>query len=62
MVVKVSIKSNLKSFDSFHFEITLPAEEESELKKLEQKLSQPYELPEHTGALRGPIIIWGTSG
>lgn len=62
MDIKVSIKAEIVSFDSFHFQAWPPKEEDDEIKELEKRLGSPYELPEDTAALRGPVSIWGASG
>lgn len=61
MPIEVSVKMDFMPFGTFRFQLTPPTEEDNEIKKLKEKLTWPYELPAHTGALRGPISLWSTS-
>lgn len=65
MPVKVSVKVELLPFGTFRSQVMSAARQDDEFKKLkelEEKLSWPYLLPEQTGALRGPVSLWSTSG
>ena len=65
MTVEVSVKVDLLPFGTFRFQVMPAAQQDDEFKKLKElegKLSWPYSLPEQTGALRGPVSIWSTSG
>lgn len=61
MPIEVSVKVDFLPFGTFRFKLIPPIEEGDEIKELKEKLAWPYELPTHTGALRGPVSIWGTS-
>jgi len=65
MPVEVSVKVDFLPFGTFHFQSAPAVQQDVELEKLKElkgKLSWPYSLPEQTGALRGPVSIWSTSG
>jgi hypothetical protein len=65
MPVEVSVKVDFLPFGTFRSQVMPAAQQDDEfkrLKELEEKLSWPYSLPEQTGALRGPVSIWSTSG
>jgi hypothetical protein len=62
MTVQVFVNVDFLPFGTFNFQFTPPTQEGEEAKELKEKLSWPYELPEQTGALRGPVSIWSTSG
>lgn len=62
MPTEVSVKMDFLPFGTFRVQLTTPTKDGDEIKELEEKLAWPYELPDHTGALRGPVSIWSTSG
>ena len=61
MPLEVTIKVDFLPFGTFRLQVTSRIEEGDEVEKLKEKLAWPYELPEHTGSLRGPVSIWSTS-
>ncbi|MBM3119628.1 MAG: hypothetical protein FJ006_08825 [Chloroflexi bacterium] len=61
MQIEISVKVDFPPFGTFNFQLTPLTEESDEVRELEEKLAWPYELPDHTGALRGPVSIWSTS-
>ncbi len=62
MPVEVSVKVDFLPFATFNFQFTPATQQGDKIKELKEKLSWPYELPEQTGALRGPVSLWSTSG
>jgi hypothetical protein len=62
MLVEISVKVDFLPFGTFNFQFIPATQQGEEAKELKEKLSWPYELPDQTGALRGPVSIWSTSG
>ena len=62
MKIEVSVNVDFVPFGSFRLQLSAPKAEPDDTEELKERLAWPYELPGHTGAVRGPVSIWGTSG
>lgn len=60
MRIDINISTQIVPFGSYPLQIWGKPEEGRESPG-EKKLLSPYEFPSHTGSLRAPVTIWGTT-